>query len=228
MTDETPNEPLDALFEGYLNGTLAEARLGELEARLLADGEARRAFVRYVRLHTDLVFELRARQASDRVLDRIGRDLPALAPTRAVRRTRRLGLLLAAAAALLLAVGVGWRLAGPRTDASADEAVAWLANAQNCTWAGGEPPGELRPGRALRIDRGLAEVRFRCGARIVIQGPAHLDIVSDRKLDGPRLPGGHGVRGPVPARQRDRPRHRVRGFRRPGRGDGRVRVRGAG
>ncbi|HVK09582.1 MAG TPA: FecR domain-containing protein, partial [Gemmataceae bacterium] len=175
MTEpDPPVDPLAALFEGYLNGQLDDAQTGDLEARLLADDAARRAFVRYVRLHTDLLFELQARQASDRVLDLIGRDLtPPPKPRR--RFGRRLLGLLATAAALLLAVGLGSRLTRGE-----DETVAWLENAQNCAWADGERPGELRPGRSVRIDRGLAEVRFRCGARLVIEGPAHLDLVSGR------------------------------------------------
>jgi hypothetical protein len=180
MTDPAPTDPLGALFEDYLNGQLDDARTGELEARLLADAAARRAFVRYVRLHTDLVFELRARQASDRVLSRLDRDVSAPPPDPARRRTNWVGVLLTAAAVVLLAVGISLGLFRPRP--AGDEAVAWLANAQNCTWADGEPPGELRPGRAVRIDRGLAEVRFRCGARIVIEGPAHLDLISDRAV----------------------------------------------
>ncbi|HKB04194.1 MAG TPA: FecR domain-containing protein [Gemmataceae bacterium] len=184
MTDsDSPTEPLDVLIEGYLNGQLDEPRVRYLEARLLADEAARRAFVRYVRLHTDLLFELRARQASDRVLDLIGKDLPSPSPASpTTRRSRRAGLVVAGAAAVLLAIGLGWRLIGPRPAGAADEAVAWLTNAQNCTWADGEPPGELRPGRAVRVDRGLAEVQFRCGARVVVEGPAHLDLVSDRTV----------------------------------------------
>jgi hypothetical protein len=184
MTDP---ESLDALIDDYLNGLLDDARARDLEARLQADVEVRRAFVRYVRLHTDLSLELRARQASGRVLDLIGKDLADTAPSpqpksssRRARPLHRLASLLAAAAVLVLAVWAGWRLLGPRS--APDEAVAWLVNAQNCTWTDGEPPGELRPGRVLRIDRGLAELRFRCGTRMVIEGPAHIDLVSDRSI----------------------------------------------
>src|SRR5262247_97425 len=67
-------EPLAALIEDYLSGQIDEARLQELEARLRDDPEARREFVRYARLHTDLHFELRAREASERVLDAIDRE----------------------------------------------------------------------------------------------------------------------------------------------------------
>src|SRR5262245_28615825 len=177
----TDSEPLDDPFDDYLNGTLDDARARELEARLQGDVEARRAFIRYVRLHTDLLLELRARQASGRVLDLIGKDLAAAPPQQSTpRRSRpvhRLASLLAATAVLVLAVWAGWRLLGRR--AAPDAAVAWLVNAQNCTWTDGEPPGDLRPGRSVRVDRGLAELRFRCGTRMVIEGPAHIDLVSD-------------------------------------------------
>jgi ferric-dicitrate binding protein FerR (iron transport regulator) len=162
-------EPLPALIEDYLNGTLDEARLADLEDRLRADPEARRSFVRYARLHTDLHLELRARQASERVLDVIDRQ------TATPARRRRGRTLLAVAAGLVVAAAVGWGVVhGRGTDAT----VAWLVNAQNCTWADGQPPGDLRAGTTLRVDRGLAELRFQCGARVVLEGPARLELLS--------------------------------------------------
>jgi hypothetical protein len=182
----TVPEPLPTLVEDYLNGTLDEARMGELENLLRADPEARRYFVRCARLHTDLHLELRARQVSARVLDAIGEDVahPALTlplPPRAVgsnrtSRLRRVAAILAIAAGLLLAVALGQRL----TRSGGDEAVAWLVNAQNCAWANGEPPGDLRAGTTVGIDRGLAELRFQCGARVVIEGPARFELLSNR------------------------------------------------
>ena len=167
----TAPEPLPALIEDYLNGTLDEARLAELEDCLRADPEARRYFVRYARLHTDLHLELRARQASERVLDVIDRQTAA-----APARRRRRGLtLLAVAAGLVVAAAVGWGVVHGR---GAGATVAWLVNAQNCTWADGEPPGDLRAGTTLRVDRGLAELRFQCGARVVLEGPARLELLS--------------------------------------------------
>jgi hypothetical protein len=168
MTESTP---LHALVEDYLNGTLDEARMAELEDRLRADPDARRYFVRCARLHTDLHLELRARQASERVLDAI--DLQAVPA-----RRRRWPAMLAVAAGLLIAAAVGW--GAVRGWAAPDATVAWLVNAQNCTWADGEPPGDLRAGKTLRIDRGLAELRFRCGARVVLEGPARLELLSDK------------------------------------------------
>lgn len=167
----TESDPLRPLVEDYLNGTLDEARMAELEGRLRADADARRYLVRCARLHTDLHLELRARQASERVLDAI--DLQTVPPA---RRRRRWPALLGVAAGLLIAAAVGW--GAVRDWASPGETVAWLVNAQNCTWSDGEPPGDLRAGKSLRIDRGLAELQFQCGARVVLEGPARLELLS--------------------------------------------------
>src|SRR5262245_24026559 len=68
--EHTP-EPLQDLIDDYLSGLLDEPRLRQLEERLRADPEARRHFVGYARLHTDLHLEVRARQAGARALDQL-------------------------------------------------------------------------------------------------------------------------------------------------------------
>jgi ferric-dicitrate binding protein FerR (iron transport regulator) len=170
--DEPDRQPLAALIEDYLTGQIDEPRLHDLEARLRDDPDARREFVRYARLHTDLHFELRAREASERVLDEIDRESPAAVPPARSGFFRRRAIALTAAA-VLLAAGLGW---WALRAASAE--VAWLVNAQNCTWAGGEPPTDLRPGKVIAIDRGLAEFQFQSGARVVLEGPARLELIS--------------------------------------------------
>jgi hypothetical protein len=184
-------QPLDGLIDGYLNGRLDEAGTRELESRLLSNAEARRSFVRYVRLHTDLLFELRARAASDRVMDLIASDVPDAEPMASAagagrnsdrkRPIRRLVSFATGASILALAVLGSLKIFGERPS-NEGETLAWLVNAQNCTWTDGVPPAELRAGRSLRIDRGLAEVRFRCGTSVVIEGPAHLDLISSRTI----------------------------------------------
>src|SRR6516225_6694482 len=73
MNDERLSKQLQELIDDYLNGLLDEARTRELEERLRADADARRYFVRYARLHTDLHLEARTRQASERALNLIDR-----------------------------------------------------------------------------------------------------------------------------------------------------------
>src|SRR5262249_4076554 len=74
---ESLPQPLLDLIDDYLDGLLDEARTAELEESLVANAGAREYFVRYARLHTDLHIRQRARQASQRVLDRIAGMSPA-------------------------------------------------------------------------------------------------------------------------------------------------------
>src|SRR5262249_13525234 len=99
-------EPLQDLIDDYLDGLLDEARTRALEERLCADADARRNFVRYSRLHTDLHLEVRARRAGAQALDRIARlDQERAAPVAA--RRRRFSLKALAAACLVFALGAG-------------------------------------------------------------------------------------------------------------------------
>ena len=58
--------------------------------------------------------------------------------------------------------------------------VAWLINAQDCRWADPmETPGrDMIVGKFLRLEGGLAEVEFDQGARVILQGPATLELLS--------------------------------------------------
>ncbi len=199
---DSPNEPdpLKDLIDDYLDGRLDEAQTQELEDRLRADEDARAYFVRYARLHTDLHLEARAQRAGDRALRSIARLAhdPAATSAPPGRSPGRWVPWLgggAAAAALLLAAG--WWLGWGRPARAGDEgSVAWLVNAQNCQWADEvTPAGDMRAGTALELVRGLAEVQFGCGARVVLEGPARLELLSAR---GARL-----VRGKLTARVPD-------------------------
>jgi hypothetical protein len=194
-------ERLRELIDDYLDGLLDETRTRELEERLTADVDWRRYFVRYARLHTDLHLEARAREATERVIDRIERSLLASSNDAGMkngeaRMPKKRGhsrfvlrpwgfrqSAFAAAAGLLLSIGIGWwlttRRAGQDDGAKGEPAVAWLVNAQNCQWADGAGPvGDLRAGTRVKLKRGLAEVHFACGARIVLEGPASLELLS--------------------------------------------------
>jgi hypothetical protein len=175
-------EDLQDLLDEYLDGSIDEVRLRELEARLLADAEARGHFVRYCRLHTDLGLEARARQAGDRALRSIA--LVENNPVPTPRRWRQLGIArqLTAAVVILAALGTWiWLKASqePPDPNRAGEEIAWLCNAQNCQWAQDmAPAGDMQAGKVLRLERGLAEIRFQMGARILMEGPASLELIS--------------------------------------------------
>jgi ferric-dicitrate binding protein FerR (iron transport regulator) len=183
MNEPQPiSEALQTLIDDYLAGLLDAGGLRELEDHLRDDPAARCHFVRYARLHTDLYLEMRAHQASTRALDRIEQQA---GPVRSsVQRVRFTPRRLLAAALVFLGLGLGsWLLFGrPSSDESiTDPAIAWLVNAQDCLWANAvEPTGSMQAGRLLAVERGLVEVRFQCGARVVLEGPAQLELLSSK------------------------------------------------
>lgn len=188
-------EPLKDLIDDYLNGLLDESRTQELEALLRGDATARSYFVRYARLHTDLVLDTRARRAGDRALGALTQVAPRPSLLRGWFSLTRL----AVAATVLLTAGAGWWLwTRPSVHAAPEPAVAWLVNAQNCQWQDTEPAGPMRAGTVLRIERGLAEVRFASGARVVLEGPARLELLSGNSAR--LLRGRLTARVPEPAR----------------------------
>jgi ferric-dicitrate binding protein FerR (iron transport regulator) len=187
--DQLPDQLKD-LIEDYLDDVLDEAGLRQLEYYLRADETARHYFVRYARLHTDLHLEARARGAGERALQHI-ESLSAVpaAVTPGVSTAGRRRLLtparLGIAAGILLAIAAGWWLAreadGPNRPEE-EPAIAWLVNAQDCSWSGPGPTGNLQAGKVLRINRGLAEIHFQCGARIVLEGPSTLELLASKSV----------------------------------------------
>jgi hypothetical protein len=173
-------EPWQDWIEDYLDGTLDEARLGELEKRLHDDPEARCYFVRRARLGTDLHLEMRARQASARALDRIERlAQPAVQPARPRRVASFLGVGAVAAGLMCAIAGTWWLATRPAKPEDARKpVVAWLVNAQNCEWSDVDLLKNLQAGDTLNLERGLAEIRFDCGAQVVLAGPARLELLS--------------------------------------------------
>ncbi len=208
------------LVDAYCDDLIDEAGVAELEAALRAGEPARRYFASYFRLHAELDFAARAGRAAGRALDRAGAAGRMARPSR--RPIPKRGL--AAAAALVASAGFalgawGWSArskAQPRN-------VAWLVNAQDCRWAGlAETPGrDMAEGKVLRLDRGLAEVEFDRGARVILQGPATLELLSGNmarlvsgSISAKVPPPGPRVHGAFPAGQGGRPRDRVRPLRR--------------
>jgi hypothetical protein len=169
------------LIDDYLDGLLDEAGMQELEGLLRSDGRAREYFVRYARLHTHLRLEVRARGAGAHALEQI--QALAETPGKGRRAGLRVPRRLAIAACLLLTIAAGWWLTaawvGNRQPPD-EPAVAWLVNAHDCSWSGSGPEGNWQAGKVLRIERGLAEIHFQCGARVILEGPSVLELISGK------------------------------------------------
>jgi hypothetical protein len=180
-------EDLNDLFDDYLDDALDPAQLQELEDRLRGDPEVCSQFVLYCRMHTDLHLESCARQAGQRALRTIDQMAEGASLVPGVTRRwvpRRWWLALAAV--FLAAVGIWWWSQVGRDGLG--EEIAWLTNAQDCKWIGNQAPaGDMRAGKVLQLQHGLAEICFQSGARVVLEGPATLELVdasSARLLHG--------------------------------------------
>jgi hypothetical protein len=223
MIDES-SQPIELyeLIDDYCGGWIDAAGLRRLEELLLQSADARREFVLYFQMHTDLQFRARAQSAAsavlERVIDEATRERQLVVGGGLSRKHRRpahlfrwsslaAGVLIAAAS---FALGLWGRAASrpvvglERTTARAAAAatnVAWLVNAQNCQWVDdqdGKPGRDMRAGKSLQLRRGLAEIEFDRGARLILQGPAGLELISGNEA---RL-----IQGSLTARVPDRAR----------------------
>ena len=183
------------LVDLYCSNLLDEPGLRRLESYLLVHAEARAEFVSYFQSHTELEFAIRSRLAAAAVLNRVAEEEAPSPPPLTRRRVllaraaHRLTHWSTIAAALILAV-VGFTVSklghtpAPSSSRSLVANVAWLVNAQDCEWAGGEsqaPGRDMRAGKVLRLERGLAEIEFDRGARLILQGPAGLELTSSNE-----------------------------------------------
>lgn len=168
---------LNDLFSALVDGTLTEAQKTRLSERLATSEEARKFYVRYAGLSASLCQYAGEMQSEEPDLVR--------APSRIIRPAAwwwSLGSL-AAAALVMFAL---WIFKFSNRDDSAPELdtgdiVARLSGSKNCVWTGrpAPRPGDvLRRGQRLDLAGGFAEVTFDCGAQVLLEGPALLDLDS--------------------------------------------------
>lgn len=170
MNPPAAPDELHVLLDAFSDGTLDPAGLARLEERLARDPYARRDWF----LHCDLENGL-----ADWAAARGERDAPGWAPSLPPRRKPRpLWLGLALAAGLLVAAGLGlrgWR--GPPSE-TPSTCVAVLTRAVGAQWVDGAVfrPGVALEPATLRLHTGLVLLDFVSGARVVLEGPAELEL----------------------------------------------------
>lgn len=165
-----PNE----LIQRYLHGEATEAELAELDGLLANDPALRRKLIVEAGIDAGLCEIARERASQPSVV----------APRRSVWLSWRP---LAAAAALVLFIG-GWVIGSSTRKAptvsdnpeAVDDGVALLTQMLDASWTGTRQPRAgtiLSPGR-LQLSRGLAQLEFYSGVRLIIEGPADVELVS--------------------------------------------------
>ena len=162
----------DTLIQHYLEGTLTTAEAEELHALLQAQPELGERLL----LHFDMDAMLRATKPL--VADNVIR--PALLPKRrftfaTVTSVAAMAACITLLGTWLMTVALDQRPEAEETTAS----VAVLTRGVNLEWdsAAITPGTPLSPGW-LKLKSGIAQIEFYQGARVLIEGPAELQLVS--------------------------------------------------
>jgi len=178
-------ERLDELIDAWRDGRLTEATAAEL-SRLLRDSEeARRIFRAESQMHGLLHQAVMAAAMEEAAGRGAWQTRPAEAeaeteprPPEARPTSRR--PLLAAAGLLVLAVvaALVWvYLAPPQPERP--EFLATLTRATDCVWDGPTrpEPGDRLAAGGLTLRQGIAEIRLANGVDLLLEAPAHLEII---------------------------------------------------
>ncbi len=187
-----PSREFDETVAAVCHGTASDPQICSLNALLRTDAAARDEYILRVEVHARLASDpdlFAALTADSRVAasaDHASSLSPSVVPLSAsrgrLRRTRNWGAALAACVALLATGWWGWnawRQSGRKGATSG--AVAMLSRAVDARWDARESSprlgAPLEPGW-LRLKTGLAEIVFYSGARVMIEGPAELQLIS--------------------------------------------------
>lgn len=204
----------DLLVDRHLDGGLDLDGQGRLETLLRSDASLRTRFWDLARIHGQIAWvaqehhaDLPADEAmvTDRALRDSARDTPAHQPAPLAgwyrSSTRRSGirtspglwrrmLPAALAAGIVVATGLAWMASNTSApiQATTDAVITDLAEVR---WQQGDGPaiGDAVGNRTLRLESGLAQVRFASGATVIIHGPATFTAHSARggKLEQGRV-----------------------------------------
>jgi hypothetical protein len=171
MSEEPLNH--DVLIQRYLEGTLDEASAEQLLAAMQAQPELGRAMVDHVAL--------------DAMLRDVAQATQPVLPSAPVKLPRRFSFSVVASVAAMAAcvTMLGAWLWFDAPNAAATEAttsaVAVLAQSVNAQWETNSPAPAtdslLSPG-LLRLKSGVVQIEFFQGARVLLEGPAELRLVS--------------------------------------------------
>ena len=192
MTLSFPSPPFDDAVAAVCHGSATEVEMRALNVLLRSDSSARDEYLMRVELHTRLaserdLFSQTTDAAASCGLSGIstgdGWNILPMNPAAPATR-RKLVRALALAACLMFIAGGVWTVWFKRSatrNGATSSAVAMLARAVDARWGGNSTP--LRVGSALepgwlRLEAGLAQVVFYSGARVVIEGPTELRLIS--------------------------------------------------
>jgi hypothetical protein len=182
MTPSDQTE-LRGLLDALCEDCITPEQVRRLEEMVLADPQAEAYYVQYMALFAELSRRFRGTEAAQ------ARRAATAVPRRQVWRRRivlwgAIGVAGLAAAVLLVVMldqSKTARLQVQDQEERGDDTVALLLQAPGAVWERTDPPprvgAPLAPGM-LRLKSGHALLQFYCGATVLLQGPAELQLVS--------------------------------------------------
>lgn len=183
MNINFPSPAFDDAVSAACHGVPSDEQVQALNALLRRDATALDEYVWRLELHARLASDPDL-FVSDAVADSYLVERQSAPQPRFAFLQPRVFWIGALAACLVLAAIGSWRLwpqTAPVDPAASSKAVAMLSETADARWATpGGPPllgAPLEPGW-LKLEAGLAQVVFYSGARLVIEGPAELQLVS--------------------------------------------------
>jgi hypothetical protein len=185
-----PSQEFDAAVAAVCQGSMSDEQARMLNELLRSDPAARDEYLLRVELHSRLASDpdLFAAAPSEIVAsDGLNARSEKVVPIQSSDAQRRqvIGWVVALAACVALVIGgwLGWRgwHQAERKSGATSKAVAILNRVVDAQWSSAaQAPllgAPLEPG-VLRLTSGLAQIVFYSGARVAIEGPAELQIVT--------------------------------------------------
>jgi hypothetical protein len=186
---------LASLIDLYVAGVLSAGETAELRERLLGSGEARAQFDHHIACHEITHSGTTLPTAAELVaLWNASLELPTARGSKIIADEPHVSTSLRAwvissalASCVLVGLIIGLREGSlplfqpPTAIASTGDAVASLRHAAGVKWA--DVTNEIFPGETfirgpLRIVSGAIQLEFKSGARLVVEGPANLQLIS--------------------------------------------------
>ncbi len=192
------DKDLERLIAAWLDGRLTAAESEVLQDRLETSKTARDLFREYTELDSALSDWAQDGSSVASTAPQIGKHNSTASPPSIALPPRNL-ILLATGAIILLAVAstfayqlgrdantISLRPAEtPQVDSTDEQTLAGYATLRSVAgvqWgASGRRfrEGDVLPSGTLQFDSGIVEIDFFCGATIIVEGPAHLELESD-------------------------------------------------
>jgi hypothetical protein len=190
MSQELRREVL-RLLAALCDGELTDAEHARVEELLAADAECRRLYLAYVDMHAYLLVRPHpaAVASEEPETEQADEALARPARGRAAQTLRYLAVAAVSVAAVLLVQAFTHKPlpADPTGGKSASQgtplppSVATLSQAPNCVWDPANAPPRTGPRLApgpLRLQKGVARIRFDSGPDLVIEGPVNVRVDS--------------------------------------------------